>query len=85
MPMVLLCFVHQSLHSQCVCKVTGIAGVLCRVPDHWPSDYEVKLRVMAKEFQIYKQLPANKRDTATTHLWSRTRFENANVNVAPEE
>ena len=66
-------------------RFIGIAGVLSRVPDHWPSDYEVKLRVMAKELHLYKQSNANKRDTATTHLLSRAQFENANVDIAPEE
>lgn len=50
------------------------AGVLRCVPDHWPSEYEVKLRVMALELFHYKSAPVGTdRAELPSHLLTRTR------------
>ena len=46
------------------------------IPDHWPSDYEAKLRVMAEELYEYKSTAAGPdRAELSSHLLTRTRPE----------
>lgn len=61
------------------------AGVLRCVPDHWPSEYEVKLRVMALELFHYKSahVETNKAELPS-HLLTRTRPERPQPHVTPE-
>ncbi|DBB05138.1 TPA: hypothetical protein ACH3X3_010391 [Trebouxia sp. C0006] len=53
-----------------------IQGILRYIPDHWPSDYEIKLRVMAKELYDYEATVAGlDRAALPSHLLTRTRPE----------
>lgn len=53
-----------------------IQGIMRCIPDHWPSEYEVKLRVMAKELYEYKSSAAGlDRAALPSHLLTRTRPE----------
>ena len=61
-----------------------ISGLLRHVPDHWPSDYEVKLRIMADELQNYKQSHGQQR-VMTTHLMSRVQVQDTIPDIAVEE
>ncbi|KAL0025452.1 hypothetical protein WJX77_001094 [Trebouxia sp. C0004] len=53
-----------------------IQGIMRYIPDHWPSDYEVKLKVMARELYEYNSTAAGPdRAALSSHLVTRTRPE----------
>ncbi|KAA6419141.1 MAG: hypothetical protein FRX49_10881 [Trebouxia sp. A1-2] len=53
-----------------------IQGIMRYIPDHWPSEYEVKLRVMAEELYVYKSTAGGPdRAALPSHLLTRTRPE----------
>ena len=58
-------------------------GIMRCIPDHWPSEYQVKLRVMAKELYEYKSSAAGlDRAALPSHLLTRTRLESPKLHTS---